>query len=346
MEQMLNTRDTVEYGILRTTAAEYAEKVLSPLAEQLDQAQEPPLKESMDRVEELGALHALIDERAGGGGLDDYAFCLVLEEMAVESAGAATALLVHNAALLSVAMMGEPGSLLDSGFPICFALPGTLSLSGGSVTGFVPWAFNAPTATRLTVLVPESGGVASAILEPEVDGVSISPHPNQLGLKAARVASIEFNGAVPSSVLRGDAGVLTACERILHLGFAAVSTGIARKSFQEARAYASERYQGGAIIIDHQQMRLFLADMLSGLEMAQAMIKAACQKEDLASALACRIEVTDRALRSATDGVQIHGGYGYTMDYGMERLMRDATYCQIYPRTNEESRLQLLELAE
>lgn len=169
---------------------------------------------------------------------------------------------------------------------------------------------------------------------------------NQLGLRAARSASLDLNGVTPVAVVRGDGGMRIACERILHLGFAAVATGIARKSFQAAHAYASERYQGGAIIINHQQMRLFLADIFSGIEMARAMLRAACLNGNLAQAISCRIEATDRALRSANDGLQIHGGYGYTEDYGMERLVRDATYCQIYPSTNEESRLELLGLAE
>ncbi len=135
-------------------------------------------------------------------------------------------------------------------------------------------------------------------------------------------------------------------ERMLHLGFAAISTGIARKAFTTAYAYASERYQGGDIIVRHQALRLMLAEMVAGIEMSRALIKAACEVEGLGAALACRIEATDRALRSATDGVQVHGGYGYMEDYGMERLMRDASWCQIYPRPNQESLLRLLDLVE
>ena len=344
MAQMLTVKETEEYSILRAATAEYANRVLAPLAEQLDQVLDPPVHDSMDKAAELGVLCALAPEESGGGGLDDYAFCVALEELAVESAGAATALLIHNAALLPAVLGGEPDPLMDAAFPLCLADSKTLSISGGSASGYVPWAFNAPTASMFTVLAPEGEGVAAAVVEAGAEGLSIRPHPNQLGLRAARVAAVEFKGVRPIAIVRGDASLRTACERILHLGFSAISTGIAQKSFQTAVAYASGRYQGGDIIINHQQMRLFLAEMISGIDMAQAMIHAACEKGDLASAIACRIEATDRALRSATDGVQIHGGYGYTLDYGIERLMRDATYCQIYPQTNEESRLQLLEL--
>jgi butyryl-CoA dehydrogenase len=349
MALILHTVETEEYSILRATTADYAVRSLEPLAEQLDNAWEPPVRESMSRASELGVLSALAPEDAGGGGLDDYAFCIALEEMAVESAGAAAALLIHNAAMLPAIQAGggsELKRLLEAAFPLSLAFSQSLSISGGNVSGHVPWAFNAPAASMFTLLVQEGEGVAAAIVEAGADGLTVQPHPYQLGLRAARSASLDLNGVTPVAVIRGDGGMRGACERILHLGFAAVATGIARKSFQAAHAYASERYQGGAIIINHQQMRLFLADIFSGIEMARAMLRAACLNGDLARAISCRIEATDRALRSANDGLQIHGGYGYTEDYGMERLVRDATYCQIYPRTNEESRLELLGLME
>lgn len=155
MSQILTMKETEEYGILRTTTAEYAARMLAPLAEQLDQVSDPPVQNSMSKAAELGVLHALAPEEAGGGGLDDYAFCVALEEMAVESAGAATALLIHNVALLPAIQNGEPDLLLDASFPLCLACSKTLSVSGGNVNGYVPWAFNAPAASMLTVLAPD-----------------------------------------------------------------------------------------------------------------------------------------------------------------------------------------------
>ncbi len=349
MVHILKTLETEEYRILRGTAADYAARVLAPVAVELDSPSGKPFLESMHKAAELGVLRAFVAEGSGGGGLDDYAFCIALEEMAVESAGAACALLVHNAALApAIAASGAPELeiVFDSAFPMCLGYPGQVALAGGKVSGQVPMAFNAPAASMLTVLARSLEGITMAMLEPGTAGVEIVPNDHQMGLRAARTGSIHLTGATPMAIIQADNAMVESLERMLHLGFAAISTGIARKAFTTAYAYASERYQGGDIIVRHQALRLMLAEMVAGIEMSRALIKAACEVEGLGAALACRIEATDRALRSATDGVQVHGGYGYMEDYGMERLMRDASWCQIYPRPNQESLLRLLDLVE
>ncbi len=349
MARVLDTLETEEYRILRGTAADYAARVLAPVAEELDSPSGPPYLDSMNKAAELGVLRAFVAEESGGGGLDDYAFCIALEEMAVESAGAATALLIHNAALApAIAASGQAGleAVFDAAFPMGLGYPGQVSLAGGKVSGQIPLAFNAPAASMLTVLARAADGIAVAMVEPKAEGVTITPNAHQMGLRAARAGGIHLASVTPVAVISADDEMVEGLERMLHLGFAAVSTGIARKAFTTAYAYASERYQGGDIIVRHQALRLMLAEMVAGVEMSRAMIKSACEADGLAAALTCRIEATDRALRSATDGVQVHGGYGYMEDYGMERLMRDASWCQIYPRPNQESLLTLLDLVE
>jgi alkylation response protein AidB-like acyl-CoA dehydrogenase len=347
MAQIVEIKETEERRILRDTAADYAAKVLTPQAEQLDRSWESPELDSIKRAADMGMLQALVPEKAGGGGFDDYAFCVALEEMAVGSAGAATAVLIHNAAMIpAVQADGDIKTLLEAKFPLSLAGWGTLSVSGGSVVGNVPWAFNAPVASMFTLLIPEGDGAAAATVEAQADGLKVKPHPYQMGLRAARVASLELSGVAPKAVVRGDESMLKECERLLHLGFAAISVGLSRNGLAAAHAYANERYQGGDMIIHHQALRIMMSEMVSGIAMSRAMIASACEQGDLASAIACRVEATDRGLKSATDAVQVHGGIGYMEDYGMERLMRDATYCQIYPRSNEESRLELLDIVE
>lgn len=347
MAQIMEMKETEESRILRGTAADYAAKVLAPDAEKLDRAWDSPALDSVSKAADLGILQALASEEAGGGGFDDYAFCVALEEMAVGSAGAAAAVLVHNAAMLPLIRAGgDLQPLLDAEFPLALASSGTLSISGSSVSGYVPWAFNATVASMFTFLIPEGEDMVAAMVDAGAQGLDIKPYPYQMGLRAARVASLQLSGVAPKAVVRGDESMLKECERFLHLGFAAISVGISRSGFSAAHAYAQERYQGGDMIINHQALRIMMADMVSGIEMSRSMIALACEQGDLASAIACRVEATDRALRSATDAVQVHGGIGYMEDYGVERLMRDATYCQIYPRSNEELRLELLDLVE
>ncbi|MBN2027441.1 MAG: acyl-CoA/acyl-ACP dehydrogenase [Actinobacteria bacterium] len=338
-----------EYRILRETASAYALNELAPRAEQLDL--EPAawrVKEAMSKAGDMGILAALIPEDHGGGGLDDYAFCVALEEIAVEEAGVAAALLAHNAALLPAAL-GEFEGLItgvgDEAYPACLAFPGEISLSGGKVSGKVPYALNAQECPIITVIPSGGGGTQAVTLRGDAGGVEIAAEAYPMGLRAARAGSIRFEGAEPSNVISGG-NMEEAVERALLLGFAAIATGISRNALQKAYAYARERYQAGKMIIEHQQMRIFLAEMLTAIEQSKALVQKACEDEGLAPAMMAWLRSTESACKSAMDGVQIHGGYGYMRDYGMERLMRDAKYCQMYPMTSQEALLRLIEISE
>jgi alkylation response protein AidB-like acyl-CoA dehydrogenase len=338
-----------EYRILRETVSAYAEKELAPQAEQLDLGPAQwRVKEAIAKAEGTGMLAALIPDEYGGGGLDDYAFCVALEEIAVEEAGVAAALLAHNAALLPAAM-GEFEALITGvghdAYPACLAFPGDVCFSEGKVEGRVPFAFNAQECSLITLLPAGGGGTQALTLRGDAQGVEIKPEPYQMGLRAARAGSIRLDGAEPSNVISGG-DVAGSVERVLFLGLAAIATGISRNALRRSYAYARERYQAGKMIIEHQQMRIFLAEMLAAVEQGRALVKKACEDGGLAPAMVAWLRSTERACQSATDGVQIHGGYGYMRDYGMERLMRDAKYCQMYPITAQEGLLRLLEISE
>ena len=338
-----------EYRILRETASSYAAKELAPRAEQLDL--EPAawrIKEALGKAEDMGMLAALIPEDYGGGGLDDYAFCVALEEIAVEEAGAAAAMLAHNAALLPAALGEFEGLITGTGpdtYPVCLAFPGDVSISSGKVAGEVPYALNAQECPMITLIPSDGGGTQAVTVRGDADGVEIAAEAYTMGLRAARAGSIRFDGAEPSNVISGG-NMLEAVERTLFLGLAAIATGISRNSLRKAYAYARERYQAGKMIIEHQQMRIFLAEMLAAVEQGRALVKKACEDGGIAPAMVAWLRCTERACQSAMDGVQIHGGYGYMRDYGMERLMRDAKYCQMYPMTGQEVLLRLLEVSE
>ncbi|MEW6552694.1 MAG: acyl-CoA dehydrogenase family protein [Actinomycetota bacterium] len=338
-----------EYRILRETAAAYAAKELGPQAEQLDL--DPArwrIKEAIAKAEDLGMLAALIPEDYGGGGLDDYAFCVALEEIAVEEAGIAAVLLAHNAALLPAAM-GEFKALITGvgpdAFPVCLAFPGEVSFADGKVKGRVPFALNAQECSLITLLPGGGGGTQALTVRGDAAGVEINAEPYQMGLRAARAGSIRLEDAEASNVISGG-DMAGEVQRVLMLGLASIATGISRNALQKAYAYARERYQGGKMIIEHQQMRIFLAEMLAAVEQGRALVKKACEDGGLAPAMVAWLRATERACKSATDGVQVHGGYGYMRDYGMERLMRDAKYCQMYPMTSQEALLRLLEISE
>jgi alkylation response protein AidB-like acyl-CoA dehydrogenase len=291
---------------------------------------------------------ALQPEKAGGGGLDLYAFCVALEEIAAEEAGLAATLLGHNAAIYPMAMGEREGVAVEVGmdsFPACLAYPGKVLLSGGKVNGQVPFAFNAGWASSFTLLPSGGAGTQAVTLRAGTEGLDVTPDAYPLGLRAARPGSIRLNSAEPAGIISGG-NLVEEVERALFLGVASIAIGITRNSLRKAHAYACERYQGGKIIIEHQQMRIFLAEMLAGVEQGRAAVRSACESAGLAPAIAAWLLATERAVKSAIDGVQVHGGYGYMRDYGMERLMRDAKYCQMYPTTSQEALLRMMEMSE
>lgn len=338
-----------EYRILRETAAAFAQKELSQQAEQLDlEPTRGRVREVIAKAGDIGMLAALIPEECGGGGLDEYAFCVALEEIAVEEAGVAASLLAHNTALLPSAM-GEPEALITGvspdDYPACLAFPGDVSFSGGRVQGRVPFAFNVQECSFITLIPAGAGGTQALTVRGDTRGVETTPEAYQMGLRAARAGSVRLDGAEPSNIISGG-DMAGAVERVMLLGLASIANGISRSALHKAYAYASERYQAGKMIVEHQQMRIFLAEMLAAVEQGRTLVKRACEDGGIAPAVVAWLRCTESACKSAIDGVQIHGGYGYMRDYGMERLMRDAKYCQMYPTTSQEALLRLLEASE
>ncbi len=349
MARLPEFREEQEYRILRESAASYAAEVLGPKAEELDLDPAPwRVKKALAKAKELGMLSALVPEERGGGGLDDYAFCVALEEIAVEDAGIAVALLSHNAAILPSAL-GEFEGLItgvgEESYPACLAFPGEVALHDGKVSGNIPFAFNVSDSSFITLIPSDEAGTKAVTVRGDSAGVSMEPEAYPLGLRAACPGSLRLQGAEPSNLISGG-DMLEAVERAVFLGLSAVAVGITRNSLRKAYSYAKERYQAGKMIIEHQQMRIFLAEMLAGVEEGRAMMREASSSPELAPAMIAWMRNTARAVQAATDGVQIHGGYGYMRDYGMERLMRDAKYCQMYPTTSQQALLRLLDIYE
>ncbi len=343
-------KESKQYTVLRSNALNFAASELAPVADDLENTVDSPLLwKVVEKAGEMGMLAALVPEQLGGEGVDLYSLCVALEESAVECAGFAAALLFHNAALVPL-IYSDRKDLVEEftrGRPLCtVATAGEAVLEDGKVTGTAPFVFNVLEGT-VALLFPDSGeGRKAAYLR--VGGrveARIDPYP--LGWRVSNFATLEMKGAEPVFVLdRSEKEALAATERTLYVGLAAVANGIVRKAFQKAYDYARQRYQAGKLIIEHQAMRLMLARMLCAMEEGRAVIRRACGVEDLGPAIIAWRRAGANACQAAMDGVQIHGGYGYMRDYGMERLMRDAKYCQMFPRPEEEQLLRLLDMAE
>jgi alkylation response protein AidB-like acyl-CoA dehydrogenase len=344
-------KEAKQYAVLRSNARNFAATELAPVADDLENTVDSPLLwKLMEKASDMGMLAALVPERLGGEGVDLYSLCVALEENAVESAGFAALLLFHNAALLPP-VFAEKKELIEElgkGRPLCtVATTGEVKVRDGRLSGKAPFVFNVLEGTTVLLFPSSPDGGEATYVKAGSPGVTVRTDPYPLGWRVSSFAALDMEGAEPVwSLGKFKEEAARETWRVIFLGLAAVATGIARKAFGKALAYARQRYQAGKLIIEHQAMRLMLARMVCGIEEGRAVIRLACDSEELEPAVIAWRRAGANACQAAMDGVQIHGGYGYMRDYGMERLMRDAKYCQMFPRPEEEELLRLFSAVE
>jgi len=345
------SKESKQYAVLRSNANNFAASELASVADELENTVDSPLFwKVVEKAGNMGMMAALLPEKLGGEGVDPYSLCVALEECAVESAGFAAALLFHNAALVPLVYTDRKDLVEEftSGKPLATtATSGSLKLEGERLSGKATFVFNVLEGCPVLMFPESPAGQEVVYVKTDYPGVNVKRDPYPLGWRVTAFASLDLSGAEPYFALKEfQREAKMATERVLYLGLAAISVGIARKSFEKAYAYARQRYQGGKIIIEHQAMRMMLARMLCGIEEGKAAIRRACETEELAPAIMAWRRAGSNACQVAMDGVQIHGGYGYMRDYGMERLMRDAKYCQMFPAPEEEGLLKILDMVE
>ena len=338
-----------ERRMLLESVADYRKAVLDDTAREMDESPASgKVEEAWRKAGSLGLTAALVSEKGGGQGMDARSFYLVLSEVARASAGFAALMLSHNLALWALERAGRGEAVKEFGNgegSAALAWPfRELDVGGQSV--FVPGGCTA----KLIIFASGSGELFS--VEPDDASVSLKEISYPMGLRASRPAALgvkDLSDLEASGRLSPESS--DELEGSLLLGAAALSLGLARQAYDRAHAYASERYQGGDLIINHQQIRLMLAEMLVGLEAGEAALEQAAESRGtggprVSACRAAKVFAADMAVAATLDAVQIHGGYGYMRDYGMERLMRDAKYCQAYPRPPQEETLSILKEME
>lgn len=319
-----------ERRMLVESVAAYRGQALDDYAQEMDERPDSGRFDlAWKKLAELGLLDALVCEESGGQGMDIYSFCIALRELAAGQAAVAAAVLSQNVALwaLDVAgMLGDAGPIEEFGGGAARAGVAWPATGDGA---FVPGG----TVAGIIVLASEEGAVMkSAPGDPTVE-VNELDYP--LGLRGCRPAIVK---AVGMEGLAGAPVVSPGAERAIEcrllLGVTAIAAGITRQGWEKAAAYAAERFQGGDIIIKHEQIRMMLSAMEERLAVMEGALATAASRErlDVAECRGLKATACDMAMASAQDAVQVHGGYGYMRDYGVERLMRDAAYLRSYPR--------------
>ncbi len=221
------------------------------------------------------------------------------------------------------------------------------------ITGTKAWITHGGVADFYTVLArtgaPGAKGITAFLVPGDAEGLTAAVPEKKMGMKGSPTAQLHFDGVrVPDSRRIGDEGqgftIALAALDAGRLGIAACAIGVAQAALDEAVSYALGRKQFGHPIADFQGLRFMLADMATKIEAGRALYLEAARLRDAGKpfsrqAAMAKLFCTDAAMAVTTDAVQILGGYGYTADFPVERLMREAKVLQIVEGTNQIQRM-------
>lgn len=371
----MELRFTEEQEMMRKMVQDFAKSEIAPLVPIMDEQDVFP-REVIQKMAELGLMGIPIPEEWGGAGADFISYILALEEISKVSATVGVILAVHTSVgtmpilkygtkeqkqkfvtplargeYLGAFALTEPGAGSDaSSIRTTARKVGDKYILNGTKI-FITNAGEADVYVTFAVTDPSKGGkgISAFIVEKDTPGFRVGKKEKKMGLNGSNTCELIFEEAeVPCENLLGreGQGYEVALSNLAggRIGIGAQALGIATAAFEHSLSYAKERKQFGAPISKLQAIQFKLADMATQIEAARLLVYRAadmrqngqeCKKE----ASMAKMFATDVAMRVTTEAIQIFGGYGYTREYPVERLFRDAKVTQIYEGTNEIQRL-------
>ena len=360
-----------EHRLLQETVRRFAEEVAAPRAKEIDETGEFP-RDFYDRAGELGLAGVAVPEEHGGAGMDTVAYCLAIEEISRACATSGVILSVNNSLVCEpILKFGNEEQKREFLTPLaageklgCFALtePGAGSDPAGLRTiarrdgddyvlnGEKIFITNGTDADVALVfasidLDQKHRGITAFLVPADTSGYSHGEHEFKLGVNASGTTWLSFQDVrVPAGWRLGEEGegfkIAMATLDGGRIGIAAQAVGIAQAAYEEALAYAQERQQFGRSLAEFQAIQFYLADMVTELDAARLLTwKAAWAKDHgrryTLEAAQAKLFASEMAQRVTSKALQIHGGYGYTKEYNVERYFRDARITEIYEGTSE-----------
>jgi acyl-CoA dehydrogenase len=363
-----------EQEALQRTARDFTRKEIVPMAGQLDEEGTFP-REICEKAWETGLMNCEIPEAYGGLGLSCLSHCVVLEELSYGCMGVATTMEGNMLGAMPLVLAGTEeqkrryfGRLL--GKPIfaayCCSEPDAGSDVAGMksryrkdgseyvLTGQKRWITNGGVADFYTVFARAEGterhkGITCFVVDRDTPGLSVGKKENKMGQRASNTTDVLFDEVRlgPGNVVGPEGEGFKVAMRTFDRTrpwIAAGASGIIRRALEESRRYALERKAFGVPIAQHQAVQFMLAEMAIAYETTRLLCHKAAwaidagQPESVVSSYA-KAYGADAAMRVTTDAVQIFGGYGYTKEYPVEKLMRDAKLLQIYEGTSQIQRM-------
>jgi len=371
----MNFKLNEEHKLIQKTAREFAQNELLPEVIKRDESKIWP-KEAVLKMADLGFLGIMVEQEYGGSGMDTISYTIAMEEIAKVDASASVIMSVNNSLVCSLLSkfgnkfqknkylkklskgeilgafsLSEPQSGSDASNMLTFA-----KKDGDSyiISGTKNWVTNGQNSdivivAALTTKGIGHKGISCFIVEKSFEGFESGKPEKKLGIKASDTTELYFdNVTVPAENLIGEEGDgFKICLETLdggRIGIASQALGIAQASLESSIRYSKERKQFGKPISAFQALQFKMADMSIGVDTARLLTRKAAWLKDnhrsyAIAAAKAKLYASEVAMKSAIECVQIHGGNGYMVETGVERLMRDAKITQIYEGTSEVQRL-------
>lgn len=368
---------TADHQMIRDSVRDFAERHIAPTILERDSSKNFP-HEIVKMLADQGLLGIYHDEKYGGAGFDTVSFCLAIEEIARWDASLALTVASHTSlAGGHIALAGTDEQKkkyltpLASGEKLgawCLTEPGSGSDSSDMKTTAVKegdsWVINGSktfitqgSVGHIYVVLAKTDptlgtkGISAFIVERDMDGVTPGEPMHKLGMNTSDTSEVVLeNVKIPQENLLGELGQgFVDTMKVLdggRIGIGALSVGIARGALEESMKYAKERKQFGSSIGDFQAIEHKMVNMAVEIDAARLLVHRAawCKDNDKSytkEASMAKLFASEMAERAALEAVQIHGGYGYTKEYHVERFLRDVKLMTIGEGTSEIQRLIL-----
>jgi acyl-CoA dehydrogenase len=370
----MDLRFTEEQQMMRKMVRDFAQTEIAPFVERMEKGEFP--REILKKMADLGLMGITIPEKYGGSEMDFTSYISAIHELSKVSATVGVILSVHTSVgtnpilyfgteeqkqkyvtklasgeYLGAFCLTEPSAGSDAGSMKSRAVKKEdhYVINGSKV--FITNGGEADVYIVFASTDPDKGGrgVSAFIVEKDTPGLIIGKDEQKMGLHGSRTVQLTFEDMkVPAENLLGEEGegfkIALANLDVGRIGIAAQALGIAEAAFEHSTAYAKERVQFGKPIAAQQGIGFKLADMATSVEAAKLLVYRAAnmRSEGLncgREASIAKLFASKTAVDVTTEAIQVYGGYGYTEEYPVERLFRDAKVTEIYEGTSEIQRV-------
>ena len=364
-----------EQLLIRGMVKEFAASEVAPIAAEIDRNHRFP-EESIPKLAKLNLLGVPYPEEFGGAGADNVSYVIVIEELARVCASTAAIVSGHTSLgtwpifefgtsaqrekyltnLASGSMLGafaitEPGAGTDAAAGKTTAVvDGDEYVLNGSKIFITNGGYaDVYIVTAMTDPAAGTRGISAFLVEKDAPGFSVGEKEHKMGIKASSTTPLYFSDCrIPKDALLGREGkgfkIAMAALDGGRIGIAAQALGIAQGAFDASIAYAKERVQFGKPLAALQAIQWMIADMATDIDAARLLVYRAAWNKDQGlpfgtAASMAKLFASETSTRVADRAIQIHGGYGYTESYPVERAYRDAKITELYEGTSEVQRM-------